>query len=276
MKRIVAAIFATLSMTTTAQAQIVHSHNDSSRLAPFHDAYAYGAEILGIEVAMHNGEIIALSNNEVAAQCPTMEELYLTPIKSSMDAGRNVDLTLLIDAKGNETTLLTLFKLINERYTEIIGEKKIKFIVHSNVPKADVLAKYPDYVMFDSSIHPLYSAEQLNRVALFSEEFGVYSGWNGLEGMSTEDIKRVTAVIKKAHAQGKPIRFIDTPDNVNTWVTLSNMGADVINTEQVLLCCNMFNEVLAKRDDAIALQFPHNKKGSHTSIRSKTVRTRAN
>ncbi|MCF2489046.1 hypothetical protein [Dyadobacter sp. CY347] len=56
-----------------------------------------------------------------------------------------------------------------------------------------------------------------------------------------EDRIKLIAAVKGAHDQQKPFRFWASPDNINAWKQLINLGADYINTDKVAALGNFLN-----------------------------------
>src|SRR5690606_32121813 len=58
-----------------------------------------------------------------------------------------------------------------------------------------------------------------------------YTKWNGKGMIVAPERERLQALIDSVHHMDKKIRFWGAPDNVNTWITLSNMGVDYLGTD---------------------------------------------
>ena len=48
-----------------------------------------------------------------------------------------------------------------------------------------------------------------------------------------DEALKLKALVEQAHAQGRQLRFWNTPDNPATWSVLYAAGVDLINTDQL-------------------------------------------
>ncbi|KQS28347.1 alkaline phosphatase [Dyadobacter sp. Leaf189] len=216
-----------------------HSHNDYLQAAPFTLAYKQQLGSIEADVFLRNDTLfVAHTFNEIE-RGRTFEKLYLAPLMqvAARNGGRiyqQKSLQLLVDLKtSGEPTLQALVRLL-EPHKQLFGEGgAVTLVISGNTPAPEAFRQYPGYVLFDGRPEVSYTPEQLQRVGLISQAFGTYSKWNG-KGIPVEaDREKLRAVIQKAHADKKPFRFWASPDNINAWKVLMNLGADYINTDKV-------------------------------------------
>ncbi|MCE7042509.1 alkaline phosphatase [Dyadobacter sp. CY312] len=216
-----------------------HSHNDYLQAAPFTLAYQQKFGSIEADVFLRNDTLfVAHESREIDSE-RTLDKLYLQPILKA--AGKNKGqiyadkkLQLLIDLKtSSEPTLKALVKLLAPHQELFAENGSIQIVVSGNVPAPGAFENYPSFISFDGRPNVTYTANQLQRIGLISQDFGFYSKWNG-KGIPVEaDRKKLTEVIRRAHENKKPFRFWASPDNINTWKVLMNLGADYINTDKV-------------------------------------------
>lgn len=241
-----------LSLQILAQKRIlIHSHNDYERRVPFYQAYAQQVASIEADIFEQNGELLVAHTKDELKTAQTIDELYITPIVNLFkqnggnpwkDSGKT--LTLLVDLKtpANPTLDILLTKL--EKHPTVFDPAKnplaVRVIISGNRPDPKDFYKYPSIISFDGE-HLNYTAKELEKISMISLSLREHSDWNG-KGLFKKDQKAVVdKLIADVHALGKPIRFWATPDGVNAWNMLHNMGVDYINTDAPELCADFFN-----------------------------------
>lgn len=226
-----------------AFAQKIHAHNDYAQSRPFQAAYEQRADYIEADVWLQDGRLV-VSHDKPQANAPTLDSLYLKPIvrlfeqyKDRPSPDRNYTFGLVIDVKDDQaTTLPKLISLLQENlvcFNRAANPKAVQVIISGNRPKIDTYLDYPLLIQFDGRPNELYDQETLARVALISDSFRGYSRWDGTGDMPDVDREKLKRVIKRAHNDGKPIRFWAIPDTPNAWKQLKKIGVDVINTDKV-------------------------------------------
>lgn len=259
MRRYITTLLLGICATAMAFAQypiLVHSHNDYEHIAPFYQAYAQ--KITSIECDMRymgGGDFYVSHNAQDARPDINFDNSYLQPIVRAYslngghawadDASRPLQLLIDIKSDDPDVFLMALIKKLR-KYPEVfdrsVNPMACQVVMTGNRPDPSQWYKYPSFIMFDGLIDKTYTPDQLARVALISERFGQYSQWNGKGTLILEEEKAVKAVIAKAHALGKPIRFWGCPDTVSTWYTWINFGIDYINTDHPEICCEFLSD----------------------------------
>jgi alkaline phosphatase len=223
---------------TTAQA---HSHNDYEQNIPFLRAYYQQFGSIEADIFLKNDSIFVAHEASHIKPENTLQTLYLKPIaakiqenKGSIYPDKKMGLQLLIDLKtpAKETMAALIREL--QPYENLLAPKgTVKVVLSGNIPDAGEFSTYPPYLFFDGRPEIPYTKQQLERVGLISQSFAKYTDWNG-KGILTKNHKNaLEEVIKNVHAQGKKIRFWATPDHVNAWKMLMNLGVDYLNTDKV-------------------------------------------
>lgn len=217
-----------------------HSHNDYLQQKPFFQAY--DKQFGSIETDIHlveNKLFVAHDSAELTLK-RTLEELYLLPLSSRVVKNKGYiyedhsrQLQLLVDIKTEATaTLDALIKLL-KRYPAITSGKSVRIVITGNRPLESTFQSYPNYIWFDGNLDSTYSNHTLNKIALFSDNFEKYTQWKGRGPIPAGDLDMLTAMVNKAHALQKPVRFWASPDFFGAWRELTRLGVDYINTDQV-------------------------------------------
>ncbi|MHA4739873.1 alkaline phosphatase [Dyadobacter sp. MSC1_007] len=218
-----------------------HSHNDYLQAAPF--VLAYQNQFGSVEADVHfkNDTLFVAHDAKDMTAERTFEKLYLQPIVAQVrkNAGsiykdKSRELTLLVDLKTSFTSTLPALAKALEPYQDMLVPKgSVKVVISGNTPPPAQFDQYPAYIFFDGRPEVAYTAQQANRLGMISQDFHRFSQWNG-KGIPVEkDRKAIQEVIAKAHALNKPFRFWASPDNINAWKILMNLGVDYINTDHV-------------------------------------------
>lgn len=223
---------------TTAQA---HSHNDYEQTIPFWQAYDQQFGSIEADVHARNGKLYVAHDSASVRTNRTLEALYIEPIvqkvqdnKGKIYAGSDTPLQLLVDLKTPASQTLPLLVKALAIYPAVFGPGgPVRVVVSGNIPAPDQFSKYPDWLYFDGRPEVSYTAAQLKHVGLISQDLTHYTRWNGKGLIVKAEREKIQAVIQQVHSQGKKVRFWATPDNINSWKTLMNLGVDYINTDHL-------------------------------------------
>ena len=224
-----------------------HSHNDYLQPAPFALAYQQGFGSVEADVFLINDTLFVAHERKQIDPSRTLDKLYLQPIlaTAAKNKGRvypNKKIQLLIDLKTHgDPALQALVKLLASHEAVFGQEGSVKIVVSGNVPAPETFDSYPSYIFFDGRPGVAYTPEQWKRIGLISQDFGRFSKWNGKGIPVEEDRIKLIAAVKGAHDHQKPFRFWASPDNINAWKQLINLGADYINTDKVAALGNFLN-----------------------------------
>ncbi|TCD12227.1 alkaline phosphatase [Pedobacter frigidisoli] len=194
------------------------------------------------DVFLKNGELFVAHESAEIKASRTLTKLYLLPLASLFKENgnqafknSNQKLQLVIDIKEDHLNVLN--KLISELkqfgdvFNSITNSNVIKIVISGDMPIPANFKSWPNYIYFDGRPEIKYTPEELKRIAMISQDIKKYSAWNG-KGMPTPtDLAKLKKVVDDAHQAGKPFRFWATVDNANTWIVLSRLGADWINTD---------------------------------------------
>ncbi|WP_442588782.1 alkaline phosphatase [Pedobacter sp. AW31-3R] len=245
-------IFSTLSLCllfSKAEAQTGlsfnngHSHNDYHQNIPLLQSYYARMGSIEADIFLKNGQLYVAHDTTEISQEATLRKLYLEPLaKFYAKNGNNPypnpvqRLQLVIDIKENYQQVLPILirelKSFDAIFDHSKNPKAITIALSGDVPPPGEFKNYPDFISFDGRPYIDYTADQLKRVCMISDELQNYTEWNGKGTPTKADELKLKSVIEKAHAQHKPFRFWATQDSPNTWVELERLGVDWINTDQ--------------------------------------------
>jgi alkaline phosphatase len=226
-----------------------HAHNDYEHPVPFYTAYNAGFGSIEADIIFFNNKLYVAHNIADTTQGKTLQLLYLDPLQKAIQnnkghvyADSTKSLLLLIDLKTPaEPTLEALLNVL-QQYKTITGCPSLKLVITGNQPDITRLTSYPKWLFFDGNLSKFYTAETLNKVALFSDDFRKYARWDGTGILVDSAAKKIEAAVTQAHSLHKPIRFWAAPDTENTWHRLIGLTVDYINTDKIQEIFNFLNK----------------------------------
>lgn len=239
-----------------------HSHNDYEQRRPLAEALSRGYTSIEVDVNLVGGQLLvghdliqALIRNR------TLRSMYLDPLADWVQRnGGEVfapgapALTLLIDVKTEaRSTWRALEAVLTEygqstkglltRWTPDGLEPGAITVIVSGNRATDLVAADDDrYTSLDGRLADLDGAgldgPDAALMPLISARWADVFGWRGTKQISDADLDRLRALVAAAHAQGRRIRFYDTPDGTaaireNVWRTELAAGVDLLNVDDL-------------------------------------------
>jgi glycerophosphoryl diester phosphodiesterase len=226
-----------------------HAHNDYQHDRPLLDALEQGFCSVEADIHLVQGHLLVGHDpRELRAQ-RTLQSLYLDPLKKRVaeNGGRvyrdGSTFTLMIDVKSDGTatyaglrealkpyqTMLTVFR--NQK----IEAGAITNIISGNRDRATMAQEELRYAAVDGRLEDL-DVDPPPPAALVpwvSADWSKVFQWKGEGAMSEQDASKLNALVQKAHAQQRLIRFWAIPDNQVVWSALAHAGVDLINTDDL-------------------------------------------
>lgn len=237
---------------------VIHSHNDYRQTVPLFQAYSQKASSIEADIYLHEGKLLVAHDPEELATAPTYDSLYINRIVELFKGNdgrpwKDSELTLqiLIDPKRDGAAVCDLLLEKYQQYPEVFNSEvnpyAVRTVISGSRPEKENYKNYPkEYLMMDGEIEEQYTAEQLEHVSMFSASMSDYASWNGKGIFTSGDRAKVQSVIDRSHQYGKPVRFYTTADCPNCWLTLYDMGVDIINTDLPEACAIFFNDFQKK------------------------------
>ena len=218
----------------------VHAHNDYQQPIPFLNAYSLRVGSIEADVFFKNNVLYVAHEPQEIAPDRTLEALYLKPLQTQIRKNKGTAypekkavLQLLIDLKTTGViTLPALVKLL-ANYPEITKTPTVQIVISGEKPISASWVSFPKFIYFDGTPGQQYHAAQSQRVALVSDSFRKYTAWNGKGKIVAAELVKIKKLIDSVHHLNQKLRFWATPDNVNSWKTLTQLGVDYIGTDDV-------------------------------------------
>jgi len=217
-----------------------HSHNDYEQKVPFWLAYNEGFGSIEADIFLRQDSLVVAHSEKELSLHRTLETWYLDPLLASVrkHGGRPYPngggvLQVLIDLKTDSIHTLDRLVKVLEKYPELTGCPGIRFVITGNRPAASLWPSYPSWIWFDGVLSDEYDKAAMDKVAMLSDDFEVFSKWNGKGIVPAAEWGRLEAAVKKAHEMKKTVRFWDAPDFINAWYQFMHLGVDYINTDHI-------------------------------------------
>jgi len=257
MKKILITLFVLISVVPSLRSQYstlnAHSHNDYENDIPFRLAYDNHFGSIEADIWAVKGDLYVAHSEREILPGRTLDSLYIQPIVRifRQNSGRAwadnpSTFQILIDLKSSVAQTLQLLVEKLGQYPDVFNPRKnknaIRIVITGNRPDPTEFKNYPGFLFFDGNLTRRYDKKQLNRIALYSENFKTYSSWNGKGEIPDEDRIRLTNAIDSAHALNRKIRFWNSPDNPDAWKTFIEMGIDFLNTDHIVELAEFLNK----------------------------------
>jgi glycerophosphoryl diester phosphodiesterase len=244
---------ATQAQTTTLNTltQVVidkgHAHNDYEHERPLMQALELGYRSVEVDVWLHDGQLKVSHDNTDLDKKPTLQTLYLEPLKNLYKTAFRYKLTeaeplvLMIDIKSDAEETYALRRVLAQydpiltKYTAGKAAKNnlISVLVSGNKPLKDIAAETESYVTMDVNFTYANTRATDKNITRVSSDYSDYFKWNGIGTMPKEELEKLIALVKDAHAQQRDIRFWAAPNTAELWKTFLDAGVDWINTDKL-------------------------------------------
>jgi len=230
-----------------------HSHNDYEQRIPFWLAYNAGFGSIEADIWLRAGKLLIGHDSNEIRSGRTLEEYYIRPLDSCVkknnghpfaDAGRQ--LQLLIDIKTDSIGTLDGLIALLKKYPLLMGSPSLKWVITGNRPSSSLFSSYPSFIWFDGVLHEDYDDQALGRICMMSDDFQVYSCWNGQDNIPDTDWQRLQQAVSRSHRLHKHVRFWRAPDFSNAWRTFIRLQVDYINTDHIAALSAFLKELPAQ------------------------------
>jgi len=240
-----------VSMRADAQSPLdhAHAHNDYKHARPLLDALDRGYGSVEADIHLVNGALLVAHARDSVRADHTLESLYLAPLRAwigarggSVYAGRPA-LTLLIDVKSQaESTWVALEPLLR-RYDDVIASwhgdsmttRPVIAVISGERPLVTLSAQHDRWAGLDGRLADLDAAHSSPAVVmpLVSDDWKHITNWRGRGAPPRSVRRRLASAVARAHAQGRRLRFWNTPDVPVVWRLLVQSGVDLIGADDL-------------------------------------------
>jgi glycerophosphoryl diester phosphodiesterase len=224
-----------------------HAHNDYEHTRPLFDALDCNFGSVEADVYLIDGQLLVAHQRDDVKLGRTLEKLYLDPLRERVRAhgGRvyrgGPTIVLLVDVKTEAVPTYAALHAVLRNYSDLLTVFRggvatpgaITVIVSGNRARAEIAAQSVRYAAIDGRPDDLKSNPAASLVPLVSADWNTLftSRWTG--PLPEGDRAALEKIIALTHAQGRQLRFWNTPDRAEVWQTLLAAGVDVIGTDDL-------------------------------------------
>lgn len=224
-----------------------HAHNDYEHARPLFEALEHGFGSVEADVYLIDGRLLVAHNRADVKPERTLESLYLDPLRERIRANHGrvyrggPTLTLLVDVKSEAAPTYAALHAVLKNYAGLLTVFRdgaatpgaITVIVSGNRARAEMAAQPVRYAALDGRPADLKADVPASLVPLVSADWNSLfaSRWTG--PLPERDRLALEKIVALAHAQGRQLRFWNTPDRPEVWRALRAAGVDVLGADDL-------------------------------------------
>ena len=226
-----------------------HAHNDYVHARPLHDALDRGFGSIEVDIWLVNGALLVAHDRDSVRTDRTLEGLYLAPLRARITArGGQVHaarppLTLLIDIKSHADSTWAVLAPMLARYDDVLTSwrgdtmtvRPVGAVLSGKRPIITVRTQQERWAALDGRLDDLTTRFRPPTVVmpLVSDDWEKITKWRGVGAAPRSVRRRVSQAVSRAHAQGRRLRFWNTPDTPAMWKLLVECGVDLIGADDL-------------------------------------------
>ncbi len=233
-----------------------HAHNDYLHTRPLLDALDHGFCSVEADVFLVDGELLVAHARSELSPDRTLRRLYLDPLRERVQRGGGrvypggPVVTLLIDFKADGAATYAALDNLLSQYHDVFSvvrngqriEKAVNVVISGDRPFAAVASDEERFAGLDGRLSDLDSDMPAHLMPMISDRWGKHFKWRGEGEMSGEEQAKLAAIVAKAHAKERVLRFWAIPDTPRSWRAMQSAGVDLINTDDLKGLSQMLQE----------------------------------
>ena len=224
-----------------------HAHNDYLHDKPLLDALSHGFCSVEADIFLVNGKLLVAHSIFELSSDRTLEDLYLKPLQQrcKQNGGRiykdGPAFTLLIDIKAYGVNAYRALHELLSQYRDVFSYMKdgtfhelaVNAVISGDRPIEAITEGDFRIVGIDGRLGDLGSDLPAHLMPLISDNWRNHFKWRGVGEFSQEERSRLKAIVEKAHAKGRRVRFWSSADTPAMWQVLNEARVDLINTDDL-------------------------------------------
>jgi hypothetical protein len=226
-----------------------HAHNDYQHARPLFDALDRGFGSVEADIYLVDGALLVSHDRDSVRADRTLEALYLAPLRAwiAMHGGRvysgRPPLTLLVDVKSDADSTWTVLEPLLRRYDDLITSwhgdsmttRPVIAVISGERPLVTLPAERDRWAGLDGRLADLEArnATPATAMPLVSSDWKEITKWRGEGAPPSSTRRRLAQAVARAHAQGRRLRFWNTPDLPVVWQLLLESGVDLIGADDL-------------------------------------------
>lgn len=224
-----------------------HAHNDYEHARPLLDALDHGFGSIEADVWLVEGRLLVAHDLKNVKPERTLSALYLEPLRERVakNGGRvfrgGAPVVLLVDVKSEAVATYAALHEVLKNYAAMLTafrgatleERAVTVILSGNRATREIAAQPLRFVAVDGRSGDLETNPPVTLVPLISDNWQKLFQWRWTGAMPAAERAKLDAFVIRAHAQGRKVRFWNTPDRPEAWRLLRDAGVDVIGTDDL-------------------------------------------
>jgi glycerophosphoryl diester phosphodiesterase len=224
-----------------------HAHNDYEHARPLFDAIDRGFCNIEADVYLIDGQLLVAHDRKDVKPGRTLASLYLEPLRQRVRQNRGrvfrngPGIVLLVDVKSEASATYAALHAELAKFAEMLttfGPAEstpgaVTVIVSGNRAPKDLLAQPVRYAAIDGRKDDLELNTAATLVPWVSENWNKIFTWDWQGAMPPAESAALKQWVNRAHAQGRKVRFWNTPDRAEAWRILIAAGVDIIGTDDL-------------------------------------------
>jgi glycerophosphoryl diester phosphodiesterase len=224
-----------------------HAHNDYWHDRPLSDALDQGFCSVEADVFLVDGDFLVGHDRGELRPGRTLRRLYLDPLKQRVleNSGRvfpNGPLfMLLVDIKADGERAFAALEPVLHDYREMLCRFEdgqyhagaVQVVLSGDRPLEAMKRAERRYSFYDGRLSDLESDLPATLMPLISDRWPSHFRWRGDGPISPAEAERLKGIVRRAHRDGRRVRFWATPEKPTVWRQLLEAGVDHINTDRL-------------------------------------------
>ncbi len=224
-----------------------HSHNDYEHTRPLQDALDQGFCSVEADIYLVDGQLLVAHDLPKVRPERTLQALYLDPLMARVrtNGGRvypgGPSVTLLIDFKGDADATYARLREVLTAYRPMLtvfGDDRtvtnaVTIVISGNRPWKTLAGEPERLAGLDGRLPDLDTGPSPHLVPLVSDNWRSHFQWNGEGPLPAPEKAKLHELVRRAHAQGRRIRFWAAADRPEVWRAHAEAGVDLINTDHL-------------------------------------------
>jgi hypothetical protein len=222
-----------------------HAHNDYLHPRPLADAIEHGFRSVESDIWLVDGSLLVAHDRQDATAGKTLQRLYLDPLRAFAKANPvkgAPPFTLMIDVKSEAAATWAVLREVLGSFADVltrfeagrIHPNAVTVVISGNRAEAAIRAETVRFAALDGRLPDLETNPPASLVPLISDNWIRHFKWRGTGSLPDDERAKLRAIVARAHAQGRRVRFWAAPDNAAGWKELSDAGVDLLNTDKLV------------------------------------------
>ena len=225
-----------------------HSHNDYLNKNPLFNAVENKFKSIEVDIFLLNSNLYVGHGWLQIRKERTIEKLYLDPLWKQYNENRgyiyqnNISLYLLVDiktaSKKTHNVLGEILHYYKPMLSYVVSDSLIQgavtIILSGNKPDIEDIKNIEErFVFMDGRLSDVGKNISNIIMPIISMNWLDHFTWSGIGLMPDKELIILNEIVQKVHLENKQIRFWASPDNKGGWITLENVGVDLISTDKI-------------------------------------------